>query len=117
MKTKREGFVLRGNVIEFKERLEEDDEFKAIFSIASNLDEVLDLAKENGYDLELEDIENDINLSDYLLEEVAGGEDDTYTYKLVGNNNFEFTSNEKEASKQAEAMVKELHKKGIYGKH
>lgn len=61
------------NIIAFKERLEEDSEFKDMFVVADNLDEIIDIAKENGYDLELEEIENDLELSDYLLEAVAGG--------------------------------------------
>lgn len=61
------------NIIDFKEKLEEDPGFKEIFMVASNLDEVVDLAKENGYDLDLDDITYDSELTDYLLEAVAGG--------------------------------------------
>lgn len=61
------------NIIDFKEKLEEDPSFKEIFVVASNLDEVIDLAKENGYDLDLDEVMDDSELTDYLLEAVAGG--------------------------------------------
>lgn len=108
---------MKDNVMEFKERLEEDEDFKNMFINAANLDEVIDMAKENGYDLDLEEVINDSELSDYLLEAVAGGEDDTYTYRLVGDKNIIFTStNKSEAERYAKNMVDELHKRGIYGK-
>lgn len=61
------------NIIEFKEKLEEDEDFKNMFVGATNLDEIVDIAKEHGYDLDVEEITDDIELADYLLEEVAGG--------------------------------------------
>lgn len=109
---------MRRNVIEFKERLEDDEGFRNIFVNAANLDEVVDLARENGYDLDLEEITDEAELSDYLLEAVAGGEDDTFTHRLEGNNNVVFTArNKEEAQKYAKKMVEELHKRGIYGQH
>lgn len=109
---------MKDNFIEFKERLEDDEDFKNVFISATNLDEVVDLARENGYDLDVEEITDDAELSDYLLEAVAGGEDDTFTHKLEGNNNIVFTANNKEeAQKYAQKMVEELHKRGIYGTH
>lgn len=109
---------MKDNIIEFKERLEDDENFKKMFISATNLDEIVDLARENGYDLDVEEITDDAELSDYLLEAVAGGEDDTFTHRLEGNNNIVFTANNKEeAQKYAQKMVEELHKRGIYGKH
>ena len=45
---------MKDNFIEFKERLEDDEDFKNVFISATNLDEVVDLARENGYDLDVE---------------------------------------------------------------
>ncbi len=108
---------MNDKILEFKERFEEDEKFREIFETASNLDEIVDLAKENGYDIEIDDILSSVELSDQLLEAVAGGEDDTYIHKLIGNNNVEFTaSNLSDAQKYAKMLVDELHKRGIYGK-
>ena len=108
---------MNDKILEFKERFEEDEKFREIFETASNLDEIVDLAKENGYDIEIDDILSSVELSDQLLEAVAGGEDDTYTYKLFGNKNIAFeASNKEEAQKYAKMLVDELHKRGIYGK-
>ena len=108
---------MNDKILEFKERFEEDEKFREIFEAASNLDEIVDLAKENVYDIEIDDILSSVELSDQLLEAVAGGEDDTYIHKLIGNNNVEFTaSNPSDAQKYAKMMVDELHKRGIYGK-
>ena len=109
---------MKRNIIEFKERLEDDEGFRNIFVNAANLDEVVDLARENGYDLDVEEIIDEAELSDYLLEPVAGGEDDTFTHRLKGDNNVVFTaSNKEEAQKVAQMMVNEIHKRGIYGKN
>lgn len=62
-----------GNIVAFKERLEDDSAFKELFIVAANLDEVVELARENGYDLDIDEIENDSEINDYLLEAVAGG--------------------------------------------
>lgn len=66
------------NILDFKEKLEDDSSFKEIFFSTSNLDELVDVAKEYGYNLDVEEIINDPELSDYLLEAVAGGKNDTY---------------------------------------
>lgn len=108
---------MKDNIIDFKEKLEEDESFKEKIAGASNLDEVVDIAKEFGCEIELDDILEDVELSDELLEAAAGGASDTYTYRLIGNNNFAFTaSNKEEAQRYAQMMVDELHKRGIYGK-
>lgn len=107
---------MQDKLIEFKEKLEESNDFKNIFASASNLDEIIELAKENGYDLSLEDITNDNELSDYLLDAVAGG-DYVNNYEIVGDNNFIFEENDPEKAKElGKKMVEELHKRGIYGK-
>ena len=111
------GVCMDKNIIDFKVKLEEDEDFRNKFTFASNLDELVDLAKENGYDLDIEKIEEDHELSDYLLEEVAGGEDNTYINEVKGDYNIVFTAaNKEEAERYAKMMVEELHKRGIYGK-
>ena len=107
---------MNDKILEFKEKFEEDEKFREIFESASNLDEIVDLAKENGYDIEIDDILSSVELFDQLLEAVAGGEDDTYIYRLKGNHNVVFTADNRfDAYKDAKKMVDELHKKNIYG--
>lgn len=108
---------MKDNIIDFKERLEEDESFREKIAGASNLDEVVDIAKEFGCEIELDEILEDVELSDELLEAAAGGASETYNHRLIGDNNFTFTAfNKEEAQKYAQMMVDELHKRGIYGK-
>lgn len=108
---------MKDNIIDFKERLEEDETFREIFAKASNLDEVVDIARELGYNFGVDEILDNVELSDELLEAAAGGASDIYTHRLIGDNNFSFTAtNKAEAQKYAQMMVDELHKRGIYGK-
>lgn len=107
-------------LLKFKEKMDEDENFKKLFASAYNLDEIVDIARENGYDLDIDAIMEDAELSDQFLEAVAGGKkdekDDTYTYKLTGDNNLVFEAkNKEEAQKYGEPLVKKLHEKGIYG--
>ncbi len=107
---------MKDNIIDFKEKLEEDESFREKIAGASNLDEVVDIAKECGCKIELDDILEDVELSDELLEAAAGGGDTIY-HRLIGDNNFAFSASSKEeAQKYAQMMVDELHKRGIYGK-
>ncbi len=125
IKGEKEGYVkkrrgicrVKDSIIDFKEKLEEDESFREKIAGASNLDEVVDIAKECGCKIELDEILEDVELSDELLEAAAGGESNTYINSLIGDYNFEFTADIKEdASKIAQMMVDELHKRGIYGK-
>ena len=59
---------------------------------------------------------NDPELSDQFLEAVAGGRDDTYTYRLIGNKNFVFEAGTpEEAEAYAMLVTNKLHENGIYG--
>ncbi len=106
-------------ILKFKEKLEENEEFRHLFVNAFNLDEIVDIARENDIDLDLDEIMNDPELSDQFLEAVAGGkkaEDDTYTYRLTGNKNFVFEAGTpEEAEAYALLVTNKLHEKGIYG--
>ncbi len=108
---------MKDNIIDFKERLEEDESFREKIAGASNLDEVVDIAKECGCEIELDEILEDVELSDELLEAAAGGGDNTYTHRLIGDYNVVLTADNKEdASKIAQIMKEFLNGKGIYGK-
>lgn len=63
------------NIDDFKERLEEDSEFKQLFLDVTNLDDAVALARENGYNLDVDEVVNDIKLADDILDVVAGGSD------------------------------------------
>ena len=63
------------NIEEFKERLDEDAEFKKLFLDVVNLDEAVALARENGYNLDMDEVVNDVKLADDILDDVAGGSD------------------------------------------
>lgn len=109
-------------LLKFKEKMDEDENFKKLFASAYNLDEIVDIARENGYDLDMDEIMDDAELSDQFLETVAGGkksvEDDTYLHRLVGDHNLVFEAGSKEAAEAyAQLVVGKLHEKGIYGKH
>ena len=60
-------------ILKFKERMDEDEDFRKLFVDAFNLDEIVDIARENGYDLDMDEIMYDPELSDQFLEAVAGG--------------------------------------------
>ncbi len=105
-------------ILKFKEKLEEDAEFRHLFVNAFNLDEIVDIARENDIDLDLDEIMNDPELSDQFLEAVAGGNGDTYVHKLFGDKNVIFeASSKEEAQKYANMMVDKLHENGIYGRN
>ena len=109
---------MEDNILKFKEKLEEDAEFRHLFVNAFNLDEIVDIAKENDIELDLDEIMNDPELSDQFLEAVAGGAGDTYVHKLVGDKNVIFeASSKEEAQKYANMMVDKLHDNGIYGRN
>ena len=58
---------------ELKERLKNDRDFKNLFSGKIDVDEMAKLAKEHGYDVTVEEIQNDGSLSDDIMEAVSGG--------------------------------------------
>ena len=107
-------------ILKFKEKLEEDAEFRQLFVNAFNLDEIVDIARENDIDLDLDEIMNDPELSDQFLEAVAGGgtkaENDTYTHTVIGTKNFFFEAETpEEAGEYAVLVVNKLHENDIYG--
>lgn len=103
-------------ILKFKEKLEEDAEFRQLFVNAFNLDEIVDIARENDIELDLEEIMNDPELSDQFLEAVAGGRDDTYTHTVIGKKNFFFEAETpEEAGEYAVLIVNKLHENDIYG--
>lgn len=61
------------DIEEFKRRLEDDLEFKELFINVDNLDEAVAIARENGYNLDMDSVINDRRLTDDMLEAVAGG--------------------------------------------
>ncbi len=69
---------------ELKEKLNEDISFKELFLNAQNIDEFVDIAKSRGFEVNSEDVDQDDELSNDMLEAVAGGkrkskdEDDTH---------------------------------------
>ena len=69
------GSFMYDNIDDFKERLEEDSEFKQLFLDVTNLDDAVALARENGYNLDVDEVVNDIKLADDILDVVAGGSD------------------------------------------
>ncbi len=59
----------------FKDRLEEDPDFRKLFINVTNLDEAVAVARENGYNLDMDSVIEDVKLVDDMLEAVAGGSD------------------------------------------
>ncbi len=59
----------------FKDRLEEDSDFRKLFINVTNLDEAVAVARENGYNLDMDCVIEDVKLVDDMLEAVAGGSD------------------------------------------
>ena len=67
---------------EFKERMETDPQFKDKFKEIKDADEAIRIAKENGYDLKNCSPQEEQELTEDMLENVAGGKNDT---KIVRN--------------------------------
>ena len=63
-----------------KARLNEDGEFKKKFCGLKDIDEMLDVARKEGYEVTMDEISCDQELTDDMLEAVAGGsrKDDKY---------------------------------------
>lgn len=62
---------------EFKKRLATDPQFKDKFKGIQDADEAIKIAKENGYDLENCSSQEEQELTEDMLENVAGGKNDT----------------------------------------
>lgn len=88
---------MKDNIIDFKEKLEEDESFREKIAGASNLDEVVDIAKEFGCEIELDEILEDVELSDELLEAAAGGVNNAYMNTMIGDDNFLLKTSNEEA--------------------
>ena len=65
---------------ELKVRLNEDVEFKKKFCGLKDIDEMLDVARKEGYEVTMDEISCDQELTDDMLEAIAGGSriDDKY---------------------------------------
>lgn len=65
---------------ELKARLNEDVEFKKKFCGLKDIDEMLDVARREGYEVTMDEISCDQELTDDMLEAIAGGsrKDDKY---------------------------------------
>lgn len=61
------------NINDLKERLKTDPEFKRLFANKHNINDLIKVARENGYDVSEKDLEKDEVLSEDVLEAVAGG--------------------------------------------
>ena len=61
------------NIDDLKERLKTDVEFKKLFENKRDVNDLIKVARENGYDVSEEDLEKDEVLSEDMLEAVAGG--------------------------------------------
>ena len=59
---------------ELKDKLKTDEELRNKFFRVKGTKEAIDIAKSLGFEISEDDIENDRELSDDLLEAVAGGE-------------------------------------------
>ena len=64
---------------ELKARLNEDVEFKKKFCGLKDIDEMLDVARKEGYEVTMDEISCDQELTDDMLEAVAGGKGVTRT--------------------------------------
>ncbi|MDQ5984088.1 MAG: Nif11-like leader peptide family RiPP precursor [Eubacteriales bacterium SKADARSKE-1] len=58
---------------EFKEKLKSDQEFKNKFLGIKDQKEAIELARKFGFEIKEEDLEEDSDLSEDMLEAVAGG--------------------------------------------
>jgi len=71
--------MAKQQALNFLQKIKEDENFKAKIQETQNSDQFIELAKSEGYDITLDDLENVIkeNLNDELsdkdLESVAGG--------------------------------------------
>ena len=61
------------NINDLKERLDKDVEFKKLFANKKSVDELINIARENGYEVSKEDLEKDESLAEDALEAVSGG--------------------------------------------
>ncbi len=61
---------------EFKERIKTDPEFKDKFKGIQDVNEAIRIAKENGYDLKNCSPQEEQELTEDMLENVAGGKND-----------------------------------------
>ncbi len=64
---------------EFKERIKTDPEFKDKFKGIQDVNEAIRIAKENGYDLKNCSPQEEQELTEDMLENVAGGKNTTKT--------------------------------------
>lgn len=62
---------------ELKDKLKTDEKLKIKFCGIKSAQEAVDLARKLGFSVSLNDIENDIELSEDLLEAIAGGKGGT----------------------------------------
>lgn len=65
------------DIEKLKKQLKEDNSFKERFKDVKDEDEAILLAKELGYDIKKEELENDEELNEDLLEAVSGGKNST----------------------------------------
>ncbi len=59
-------------ITELKEKLEEDSKFRALFLEIEHLDDAVAIARENGYDISIDDLEEDVELFDNLIDISTG---------------------------------------------
>lgn len=64
---------------ELKTRLNEDAEFKKRFCGLKDIEEMLEVAREEGYEVTMDEISCDQELTDDMLELIAGGAKGKYT--------------------------------------
>lgn len=64
-------------ISDLKVEIEKNKELKEKLYSAKSAEEAVKIANNLGYDITLADIENDGEISDYMLEAVAGGKGDT----------------------------------------
>lgn len=69
------------DIEKLKKQLKEDNSFREKFKEVKNADEAVLLAKELGYDIKKEELEDDEELNEDLLEAVSGGKN-TITMKV-----------------------------------
>lgn len=65
------------DIEKLKKQLKEDNSFKEKFKDVKDAEEAVILAKELGYDIKKEELENDEDLNEDLLEAVSGGKNRT----------------------------------------
>ena len=63
---------MRG-ITELKEKLKEDSNFRALFLEVEHLDDAVAIARENGYDISIDDLEEDVEMADSLIDIIIGG--------------------------------------------